>query len=73
MECHEPASLPIAPLGIDEPTMQLGLGRSIYTNEQMKEFYAFQNAAGARNASLARPDRESLPNQKWWRLGPFFG
>ena len=53
MECHEPASLPIAPLGIDEPTMQLSLGRSIYTDEQMKEFYAFQNAAGARNAFLA--------------------
>ena len=53
MECHEPAHLPIAPLGIDEPTMQLGLGRSIYTDEQMKEFYAFQNAAGARNAFLA--------------------
>ena len=45
MECHEPAHLPIAPLGIDEPTMQLSLGRSIFTNEQMKEFYAFQNAA----------------------------
>ena len=53
MECHEPANLPITPLGIDEPTMQLGLGRSIYTNEQMKEFYAFQNADGARNAFLA--------------------
>ena len=53
MECHEPANLPIAPLGIDEPTMQLGLGRSIYTDKQMKEFYAFQNAAGARNAFLA--------------------
>ena len=37
--------LPIAPLGIDEPTIQLGLGRSIYTDKQMKEFYAFQNAA----------------------------
>ena len=32
MECHKPANLPIAPLGIDEPTMQLGLGRSIYTD-----------------------------------------
>ena len=53
MECHEPANLPIAPLGIDELTMQLGLGRSIYTDKQMKEFYAFQNAAGARNAFLA--------------------
>ena len=33
--------------------MQLGLGRSIYTDEQIKEFYSFQNAAGARNAFLA--------------------
>ena len=53
MECHEPANLPIAPLGIDEPTMQLGLGKSIYTDKQMREFYAFQNAAMARNAFLA--------------------
>ena len=53
MECHKPANLHIAPLGIVEPTMQLGLGRSIYTNEQMKKFYAFQNDAGARNAFLA--------------------
>ena len=53
MECHEPANLPIASLGIEEPTMQLGLRRSIYTDKQMKEFYAFQNAAGARNAFLA--------------------
>ena len=53
MECHEPAHLPIMPLGIGEPTMELGLGRSIYTESQMKEFYTFQNAAGARNAFLA--------------------
>ena len=57
MECHEPAHLPIAPLGIDEPTMQLGLRRSIYTDNQMKEFYAFQNAVGARNAFLADQTR----------------
>ena len=53
MECHEPAHLPIMPLGIGEPTMELGLGRLIYTKSQMKEFYTFQNAAGARNAFLA--------------------
>ena len=33
--------------------MKLGLGRSIYTESQMREFYTFQNAAGARNAFLA--------------------
>ena len=53
MECHEPALLPIAPLGIGEPTMTIGLGRSIYTDAQMSEFYAFINAAGTRNAFLA--------------------
>ena len=34
MECHEPALLPITPLGIREPTLKLGLGRSIYTDNQ---------------------------------------
>ena len=53
MECHEPALLPITPLGIREPMLKLGLGRSIYTDNQMKEFYAFQNAAGAQNAYMA--------------------
>ena len=53
MECHESALLPITPFGIGESTLKLGLGRSIYTDNQMKEFYAFQNAAGARNAYLA--------------------
>ena len=33
--------------------MKLGLGRSIYSESQMREFYTFQNAAGARNAFLA--------------------
>ena len=33
--------------------MKLGLGRSIYTESQMREFYTFQNAAEARNAFLA--------------------
>ena len=46
-------SLPITSLGIAEPTMKLSLGRSIYNESQMREFYTFQNAAGARNAFLA--------------------
>ena len=33
--------------------MTIGLGRSIYTDAQMSEFYAFINAAGTRNAFLA--------------------
>ena len=49
----QPALLPITLLGIREPTLKLGLGWSIYTDNQMKEFYAFQNAAGARNVYLA--------------------
>jgi hypothetical protein len=40
-------------LGIEEPSLQLGLGRSIYTDAQMNEFFAFQNSAGARSAYLA--------------------
>ena len=68
MECHEPALLPITPLGIGEPTLKLGLGRSIYTDNQMKEFYAFQNAAGARNAYLAdQTERafQTMNNGEW--------
>ena len=53
MECHEPALLPITLLGIGESTRKLGLGWSIYTDNQMKEFYTFQNAAGAQNVYLA--------------------
>ena len=45
--------MPIAPLGIGEPTLKLGLGHSIYTDNQMREFYQFQNAAWARNTYLA--------------------
>ena len=75
MECHEPSNLPIAPLGIDEPTMQVGLRRSIYTDEQMKEFYAFQNAAGARNAFLADQTERAKPEVEeigasLWAIGP---
>ena len=52
MECHEPALLPIAPLGIGEPTLKIGLGRSIYTDAQMSQFYNFINAAGRNKEHL---------------------
>jgi hypothetical protein len=52
-ECHAPRTFPLSPLDIgdlDEPT---GLGRSLYTQKQMEEFYNFQNAAGTRTAFIA--------------------
>ena len=52
-ECHAPRTFPLSPLDIsdlDEPT---GLGRSLYTQKQMEEFYNFQNSAGTRTAFIA--------------------
>ena len=47
-------------------------GRSIYTDEQMKEFYAFQNAAGpemlswpTRQRELTRPGVEEIGASLW--------
>ena len=52
-ECHAPFTFPLTPLDIkdlDEPT---GLGRSLYTQKQMEEFYRFQSSAGTRTAFIA--------------------
>ena len=70
MECHEPTLLPITLLSIPEPTLKLGLGRSIYTDKEMKEFYRFQNAAGARNVFLADQTKRAsqMMNNREWSL-----
>ena len=52
-ECHAPGELPIEPLGIGNVPQLTGLGRSIYTEQQLSEFFEFQQAASSRTAFLA--------------------
>jgi hypothetical protein len=53
-ECHDPAMLPMDEVKID-PVMvnNIGLGKSIYTKEQLEEFARFQDSQGTRKAYLA--------------------
>ncbi len=53
-ECHDPAMLPVDEIRID-PVMinNIGLGKSIYTKEQLEEFARFQDSQGTRKAYLA--------------------
>jgi hypothetical protein len=53
-ECHDPAMLPVDEVRID-PVMvnNIGLGKSIYTKEQLEEFARFQDSQGTRKAYLA--------------------
>jgi hypothetical protein len=53
-ECHDPAMLPMDEVRID-PVMvnNIGLGKSIYTREQLEEFARFQDSRGTRKAYLA--------------------
>jgi hypothetical protein len=53
-ECHEPLSLPISPVDITEDSEEKwGLGRSIYSKEQLDAFHEFQMAAAVRAAYVA--------------------
>jgi hypothetical protein len=53
-ECHEPLSLPLSPVLIDQdPPQPWGLGRSIYSPEQMQAFFAFQQSSAVRQAYIA--------------------
>jgi len=53
-ECHEPPKVPIGRVEIEtEEKLPWGLGRSIYTPEQMTEFYDFQHSLAVRNAFVA--------------------
>ncbi len=50
-ECHDPSMLPVDEVRIDPVTVNnIGLGKSIYTKEQLEEFARFQ---GTRKAYLA--------------------
>jgi hypothetical protein len=53
-DCAEPGNIPMKPIAIDDvKVMDLGLGRSIYSPEQLEEFAPFQESQGTRHAFLA--------------------
>ncbi len=53
-DCSEPGRIPIKPFNIDDVgVMNLGLGRSIYSPDQLEEFRRFQESQGTRRAFLA--------------------
>jgi hypothetical protein len=53
-ECHDPAMLPVDEVGMDPVTINnIGLGKSIYTKEQLEEFARFQDSQGTWKAYLA--------------------
>jgi hypothetical protein len=53
-ECHDPAMLPVDEVRIDPVTLNnIGLGKSIYTREQLEEFARFQDSQETRKAYLA--------------------
>ncbi len=53
-ECHDPAMLPVDEVRIDPVKVnEVGLGKSIYTREQLEEFARFQDSQETRKAYLA--------------------
>ncbi len=53
-ECHDLSLLPVDKVRIDPVTVnKIGLGKSIYTKEQLEEFARFQDSQGIRKAYLA--------------------
>ena len=53
-DCAEPAQLPVNPVKIsDVNLLDLGLGRSINSKEQMEDFARFQDSQNTRKAYLA--------------------
>jgi hypothetical protein len=53
-ECHDPSMLPMDEVRIDAVTVNnIGLGKSIYTKEQLEEFARFQDSQGTRKAYLS--------------------
>jgi hypothetical protein len=40
-ECHDPAMLPVDEVRINPVKNNIGLGKSIYTKEQLEEFARF--------------------------------
>jgi hypothetical protein len=53
-DCAEPGKIPMKPIAIEDvKVLELGLGRSIYSPEQLEEFARFQESQGTRRAFLA--------------------
>jgi hypothetical protein len=53
-ECHDPEMLPVDEVRIDPVQVSdIGLGKSIYTQEQFDEFARFQDSQGTRKVYLA--------------------
>ena len=53
-ECHDPAMLPVEEVKIEDVKLtDLGLGKSIYSRQQLEEFAKFQGSQGTRRAYLA--------------------
>ncbi|OBQ34435.1 MAG: hypothetical protein AN484_26670, partial [Aphanizomenon flos-aquae WA102] len=69
-ECGAPEELPVQAVKIDEgKTTGLGLGRSIYTQDQIQAFVDFQDAHQVRRAYLAETAEIAYagrgPNGEW--------
>jgi hypothetical protein len=53
-ECHDPAMLPVDEVRINPVTINnIGLGKSMYTKEQLMEFTRFQDSQGTQKVYLA--------------------
>jgi hypothetical protein len=53
-ECHDPEMLPVDEVRINPVKVNnIGVGKSIYTQEQLEEFARFQDSQGTRKAYLA--------------------
>ena len=53
-ECHEPPRIPVSQVEvIEDEKLPWGLGRSLYTPEQLEDFYNFQQAQAVRSAFVA--------------------
>ncbi len=66
-ECHDPEMLPVDEVRIDPVKVNdIGLGKSIYTKEQLEEFARFQDSQGTRKAYLAETAEMAYtgPNEK---------
>jgi hypothetical protein len=60
-ECHDPAMLPVDEVRINPVEVNdIGLGKSIYTREQLDEFARFQDSQGTRKAYLCRDSGAGL-------------
>ncbi len=60
-DCAEPGKIPMKPVAIEDVNvMELGLGRSIYSPEQLEEFARFQESQGTRRAFLAESHRDTV-------------